>query len=243
MPLDFFETDPENRALRVWRGDAKFNFGYNDPDLFVSAIKFTVDLSNYRHQELAEDVVGTTFRNKVNSYRSMFEQKKMGKLTGRFGFEGYSRDFSTVGAEVLVDGPVTQHAFSTYGLEELTFERVTLQFGGRIEHNAYNPFNTALLDRSFTGLSAAFGAKFKLWDGGLFVANYSHGFRAPALKSCITTGPMTDRCFSNAAIRCSSPRLAMASTSRYAIRTRVSKQRRIFIITLSRISSFSHLRA
>ena len=189
IPFDFFDPNGEVRALRVWRGDAKFNFGYNDPNLFVTSAKFTIDLSNYRHQELASNVVGTTFRNKVNSFRGMFEEKKKGKLSGRFGVEGYGRTFSTVGAEILIDGPVKQDAFSVFGLEELTFERVTFQFGGRVENNRYNPSNPALLDRSFTGLSAAAGAKFKLWKGGLFVANLSHGYRAAALEELYNNGP------------------------------------------------------
>lgn len=189
VPLDIFDPDPEKRSLRVWRGDAKFNFGYSDTNAAISSIKFTVDLSNYRHQELEEDVVGTTFRNKVSSYRSMFEQRKFRKLTGRFGFEGYVRDFSTIGNEVLVDGPVRQDSFSFFGLEELNFERVTFQFGGRVEHNSYDPTNPSLADRTFTGVSAAAGAKFKLWNGGLFVANYSHGDRAPALEELYNNGP------------------------------------------------------
>lgn len=186
VPID--PADPENRSLRIWRGDLRLNAGYNPATSLLSGIKVTLDLSNYRHQELADDVVGTTFRNKVNSVRGMFEQKKHGLLTGRFGFEGHKRKFSTVGAETLVDGPVEQSSFSFFGLEELSFERVTLQFGGRVERNAYDPANPALLDRSFTGVSAAAGAKFRLWDGGLFVANYSHGFRAPALDELYNNG-------------------------------------------------------
>ena len=189
VPLDFNETDPERRSLRVWRGDLKLNAGYNDPDLAISGIKFTVDFSNYRHQELAEDVVGTTFRNRVNSVRGLFEQKKYGALTGRFGIEAYGRYFSTVGDEILVDGPVRQKSFSVFGLEELKFERVTLQFGGRLETNRYDPLNARLQDRDFTGFSGAVGAKFDLWSGGLFVANYSHGYRPPALDELYNNGP------------------------------------------------------
>jgi iron complex outermembrane recepter protein len=189
IPLDIRESDPARRALRVWRGDLKFNVGYNDPSLAVTAIKLTADFSNYRHQELADDVVGTTFRNKVNSLRGTFEQKKVGLLTGRFGFETYKRNFLTAGQETLVDGLVTQKNFSLFGLEELKFERATVQFGGRVEKNSYNPNNSALIDRSFTGFSGAIGAKFNLWNGGLFVANYSHGFRAPALEELYNNGP------------------------------------------------------
>jgi iron complex outermembrane receptor protein len=188
IPLDFREADPENRSLRVWRNDVKFNLGYHDLDWFVSGLKFTVDLSNYRHQEIAESEVGTTFRNRVYSYRAMFDQKKYGALTGRFGFEGFRRNYSTVGDEILIDGPVKQDAFSVFGLEELKFERVSLQFGGRVENNRYNPVNPALLDRNFTGFSGAAGARFDLWKGGAFVANYSHGYRAPALEELYNFG-------------------------------------------------------
>ena len=189
IPLDTREEDPELRSLRVWRNDVKFNFGYNDPTWLVSGMKFTVDISNYRHQEIADGEVGTTFHNRVYSYRGMFDQKKFGKLTGRFGFDGFHRNYSTVGDEILIDGPVKQDAFSVFGLEELKFERVTLQFGGRVENNKYNPVNPSLLDRDFTGFSGAAGARFDLWKGGAFVANYSRGYRAPALEELYNNGP------------------------------------------------------
>ncbi|NOT46895.1 MAG: TonB-dependent receptor, partial [Acidobacteria bacterium] len=188
IPLDFRETEPEERSLRVWRNDLKFNFGYNDADWFVSGMKFTVDVSNYRHQEIADSAVGTTFRNRVVSFRSVFDQKKAGRLTGRFGFEGFHRFYSTEGKEILIDGPVKQDSFSVFGLEEIKFERVSLQFGGRVENNRYDPVNTALKDRGFTGVSAAAGARFELWKGGAFVANYSHGYRAPALEELYNFG-------------------------------------------------------
>jgi iron complex outermembrane receptor protein len=38
-------------------------------------------------------------------------------------------------------------------------------------------------------MSGAAGAKFKIWDGGLFVANFSHGYRAPALEELYNNGP------------------------------------------------------
>ena len=111
----------------------------------------------------------------------MFDQRKYGDLTGRFGFDGYTRDYETVGEEMLVDGPVKQNSFSVFALEEFKYERVTLQFGGRVENNRYRPANASLPARDFTGVSAAAGARFALWKEGAFVANFSHSHRAPAL--------------------------------------------------------------
>ena len=189
IPLDFTDANPELRSLRVWRNDFRFNGGFRDLNSPISGVKLTFDYSNYRHQELAENIVGTTFRNNVFSYRAMFDQRKYKNLTGRFGFEGFRRDFSTVGEEVLIDGLVTQNAFSVFGLEEITFDRFTLQFGGRVENNRYNPTNTNLIKRDFTGFSGAIGMRVKLWEGSAFVANYSHSFRAPALEELYNNGP------------------------------------------------------
>ena len=189
IPLDFSDPEAELRSLRMWRNDIKFNFGYHDLDWFVTSAKFTASFSNYRHQELIDNEVGTTFSNKVFSYRGMFEQKPYGKLSGRFGFEGFGRSYQTVGEEVLVAGPVKQDSLSAFALEELKFERVTLQFGGRIENNRYDPTDPDLTDKEFTGLSAAAGMRIGLWDGGAFVANFSHSYRAPALEELYNRGP------------------------------------------------------
>ncbi len=189
IPLDFNEADPELRSLRMRRHDLKFNAGYNDKDWAISGIKLTFDYSNYQHQELEDDEVGTTFHNKVYSYRGMFDQKNYGKLSGRFGFDGFHRKYGTVGNEVLIHGPVTQDSFSVFGLEELKFEKVALQFGGRVENNRYQPTDPALIARDFTGFSGAAGARFGLWKDGAFVANYTHSFRAPALEELYNNGP------------------------------------------------------
>ncbi|HEY0429832.1 MAG TPA: TonB-dependent receptor [Pyrinomonadaceae bacterium] len=189
IPFDFHDPGSELRSLRVWRGDFRFNGGFRDLDSFVTGVKVTLDASNYRHQELADGEVGTTFRNRVSSYRTIFDQKKYGKLTGRFGFEGFQRKFQTVGTEVLIPGLVTQKSFSVFGLEEITLDRFTFQFGARVENNRYRPTDTSLIKRDFTGLSGALGMRAKLWKTGAFVANYSHGYRTPALEELYNNGP------------------------------------------------------
>jgi len=187
IPLD--PDDPVLRSLNMHRNNLKFNLGYNEPNWFVTGIKFTIDVSRYQHQEIEDQVVGTTFKNNVNSFRGMFEQKAVGKWSGRFGVEGYKRDFSTVGSETLIDGPVKQNSFSVFALEEFKFDRVNLQFGARVENNRYDPVNPTLVDRNFTGFSGAAGFRVDLWKGGAFVANYTHATRAPALEELYNNGP------------------------------------------------------
>ncbi|HXF42737.1 MAG TPA: TonB-dependent receptor [Pyrinomonadaceae bacterium] len=189
IPFDPDEADEELRSLRSQRHNLKFNGGFSNLDSFIESAKFTFDFSNYRHQELVGDEVGTTFRNKIYSYRGLMDQKKYGILTGRFGFDGFQRNYSINGDETLVTGPVKQNSFAVFTLQELNFERVTMQFGARVENNRYRPQSSQLRERDFTGFSGAAGIRVGLWKDGAFVANYSHAYRAPALEELYNNGP------------------------------------------------------
>ncbi len=189
IPLDFNDPDAELRTLRMHRNNYKFTGGLTDLNTFITNARFTFNYSDYQHQELVDDQVGTTFNNKTYSFRGVFDQKRSGKLTGKFGVEGFHRNYDTFGEEVLINGPVKQNSLSVFALQELKFERVTFQFGGRVENNRYNPSDINLIKRDFTGFSGAAGARFALWQGGAFVANYSHSYRAPALEELYNKGP------------------------------------------------------
>jgi iron complex outermembrane receptor protein len=182
-------SNEENIDIRPKSYNIKFNGGFRDVAAFVESGKFTINISRYKHDELEDSTVGTTLSNNTYSYRGMFEQKRYGKLTGRFGFDGFTRDYLITGAERLIEGKVKHDSIAVFGLEELKFDRVTLQFGGRVERNAYNPENTALTDRSFTGFSGGAGIRIGLWKKGAFVFNYSNSFRSPALEELYNNGP------------------------------------------------------
>ncbi len=183
------ESNDEEIDLKLRRHNFRVNAGFRDLNSFVTSGNFKIDYTDYRHNELADNVIGTQFDNDTFSYRGVFEQKKYGKLTGRFGFEGFNRNFLNTGEELLVDGRVKQNMFSVFGLEELNFGRVSFQFGARVEKNNYRADNPDFLDRDFTGLSGAAGIRVGLWEGGAFVANYSNSYRAPALEELYNNGP------------------------------------------------------
>jgi len=184
----------EEIDLRAVRHNLRFTGGFRElANSFISGVNYSFDFTKYRHEEIETadgiDEVGTTFDNKTLSYRSVFEQQKHKKLTGRFGLEGFNRNYEVTGAEQLIDGAVKQNSFSAFGLEELNFDGVKFQFGGRIETNHYNPENAALIARNFTGFSGGAGINVGLWDGGAFIFNYTHSNRAPALEELYNNGP------------------------------------------------------
>ncbi|MGH9674002.1 MAG: TonB-dependent receptor domain-containing protein, partial [Bryobacteraceae bacterium] len=138
------------------------------------------------HQEIVGGEPETTLFNKQFIYRAVFDQKRRGRLGGSFGFWGMHRDYKTIGEESLAP-PTTQNAFAAFALQEINFEGGRFQFGGRIEHNKYNPMD--LESRSFTGFSGAVGLSKRLWKDGAFVVNYAHSYRAPAIEELYNFGP------------------------------------------------------
>ncbi|MCP9496647.1 MAG: TonB-dependent receptor [Pyrinomonadaceae bacterium MAG19_C2-C3] len=178
-------------ALQMRRQNLRFSGGFRNLDSFISGINLFVDYTDYRHQELEGSEVGTTFNNDQFNYRTVFEQNRRGRLTGRFGVSGFSRDFEALGAEALAP-PTTQNNFAVFALEELNFERTVLQFGGRVETNRYRPeqlLERQVFDRNFTGFSGSVGVRFGLFDNASLVGNFTHSYRAPALEELYNFGP------------------------------------------------------
>ena len=194
IPFDPDVVDPEVVFLNPRRHSVEFKGGFRESTSFVSAGTFSVQYNDYTHSEINSFTgeVGTAFKNKSFLYQGVFDQRKAGKLSGRIGFWGLHRDFEASGDEALAP-PTIQNAFAVFGLETLDFERASIQFGGRLENNRYNPSETVqrgvLPRRSFTGFSGAIGLRVPTWTGGAFVANYSHSYRAPSLEELYNNGP------------------------------------------------------
>jgi iron complex outermembrane receptor protein len=172
--------------LTTQRHNARFNAGIRNQNSFFHQFNLSLTYTQYEHQELEGEEVGTTFDNRQFVYRGVFDQKRTGPLTGSFGFSGMHRNYETTGEESLAP-PVAQDTLAVFSLQELDFERVRFQFGGRLESNRYRP--AGLLDRSFTGFSGAAGVYVPLWRGGAFVSNFTYSYRAPALEELYNNGP------------------------------------------------------
>jgi len=188
------QTENKEIDLRLSRQNFRIKGGFRNFDnSFLSDIQYNLDYTKYQHKEIeviaGVDNPGTTFDNKIFSYRVLFNQKNYKASTGRFGFEGFNRKYRITGEEQLIQGKVRHEAFSSFVLQELNFEKVKVQFGGRIERNRYRPENPELLSRDFTGFSGAVGVNFALWKNASFIANYTHSYRSPALEELYNNGP------------------------------------------------------
>ena len=194
IPFDVNDPEAEIVELNPRRHSIEVRGGFRENPSFLQAGTFSVQYNNYQHAEIESltGEIGTQFQNNTVIAQGIFDQRKIGNLSGRFGFWGMHRDFSAVGEEALAP-PTKQNAFAVFGLQNLDFERVALQFGARLETNHYRPEATdargVLPDRNFTGFSGAAGIRVKTWNGGALVANYSHSYRAPSLEELYNLGP------------------------------------------------------
>ncbi len=184
----------EEIDIKMRRNNFRLTGGFRDLKGAIRQGNFSFDFTDYQHQEIEaepgeEEEVATVFDNDIFSYRALFQQANYKNLSGRFGFDGYRRSYLTEGAESLVEGRVRQNNFAVFGLQEVSFEKVGLQFGARVETNRYRPVSPELESLDFTGFSGSIGAKFNVWKGGIFVADFTSSYRSPALEELYNLGP------------------------------------------------------
>jgi iron complex outermembrane receptor protein len=86
------EEVEETIDLKMRRHDVRFTGGIRGLEGFISSFRLSLDYSDYRHQELEGEAVGTTFNNKQFVYRGVFDQRRSTRSSGSFGFSGL-RDF------------------------------------------------------------------------------------------------------------------------------------------------------
>ena len=194
IPFNPALEDPEIVLLNPRRHSVRATGGLHDLASPITGVQFSLQYNDYKHQEIAalENIVNTEFLNKTFTYRAVFDQRKLRSWSGSFGVWGLHRDYTSTGEEALAP-PTRQNAFAVFGLEKIDIERVTFQFGGRFEHNGYNP-DQGILDRetperTFNGFSGAAGMRVATWTGGSFAANYTHSYRAPSLEELYNLGP------------------------------------------------------
>jgi iron complex outermembrane receptor protein len=176
---------------------------------FVNSARFVVNRLDWRHDEIETaagvESLGTRFDNATTSVRAEIEQRRSGRLSGRFGVAAEFRDYAATGEEALAP-PTTQNAVGLFAYEQLDFGRARLMFGGRFDHTAYDTEEReaheepephdhdeieppATRDRSYTGGSGSVGLHVDLASGTALVGTMTRSYRAPALEELYNFGP------------------------------------------------------
>lgn len=157
--------------------------GANGLDGAVSSYRATLGVKRYEHSELDGEEVVTTFHNDTTEGELLVSHKPFGRLSGTVGGWFLNRAFDAVGEEALAP-PIDQNGGAFFVYEELGWQHVTLQFGGRVDHTSYSP-EGGLEARDFNEFSGSVGALIRPIKGNenlVIAASLARAARNPALE-------------------------------------------------------------
>lgn len=140
-----------------------------EPFAGVERIRLRASHTDYRHHELEEREIATTFLNEGYEARVELQHREVGPLRGVVGVQYTENDFSALGAEAFMP-QVQSRTIGVFAVEHVQVgDRWHLEFGGRQEWQKHSPTNDARrrpeFDDSATSVSAA-----AIWE---FVPDYS----------------------------------------------------------------------
>lgn len=161
---------------------------------FIS-VKLDAGYTDYKHMEIEDGEIGTTFKNKGYETRVEARHQPIGPLNGVVGAQVTRGEFSALGDEAFVPQTDT-NAGALFILEELqSSDRLMLSLGGRLEHTTVDPdakgnmrFNSADRSSSFTTGSLSSGVVYTLTPVWSLAATLGYTERAPTFYELYANG-------------------------------------------------------
>ena len=154
----------------------------------LDSVRFSLGVRKYRHDELDGEEIATSFKNDTAEFELMAAHKRIGQMKGSFGGWVLNRNFDVTGEEVLSPA-IDQKAFAGFFYEEVTANpHVTFQFGGRVEHSAFDPKKDEPA-RDFNNFSASVGLLVHPTDATTVAFSLARAARNPALEELYYHGP------------------------------------------------------
>jgi iron complex outermembrane receptor protein len=151
----------------------------------LSSVRVRSGIVDYQHVELEGSESGTTFDSERVDLRVEAIQKQHNRLSGAFGLQFGDEEIATAGAEGFLP-PATARRLAVFALQELRFEPITWQIGGRVESRQAESGDVALTD---TGVSFSSGLVRELsvaWSVG---ASLAYSSKLPNLEELFSNGP------------------------------------------------------
>ena len=160
---------------------------YRDPFAGFSLLRVRGGLTDYRHQELEDGEVGTTFRNKAHDGRVELEHLPIAGWRGLLGAQTLHRDFRTDGEEQYV-APTTTRNHGVFLLEEFRTGDFRYELGLRHEWQDID-VESAQPDRKHKGTSASAGVVWRFAPQYSLGASLSRSQRLPTAEELYANGP------------------------------------------------------
>jgi iron complex outermembrane recepter protein len=158
----------------------------------IEKLKLRMAYTNYKHVELENGEVGTTFKNRgMQGSLEGTHQTFMG-LNGVVGYQFQNTRFMALGEEAFVPSVTTQDQ-SLYVYEEYAIDKHKITFGGRTGEtsvrSADNDNFGAGQNKRFSPNSFALGGLYTIDESWVATVNLSHNERAPSYFELFANGP------------------------------------------------------
>ena len=149
--------------------------------------KLRLGVTDYTHQELEGEEIGTTFQNEAWEGRFELVQTPRGRWSGAMGVQVGERDFRADGEEAFVPPTVTE-SLALFAYEELDLGTVSLEFGGRWDRRQVDVDAAGLRNRSFDGASGSLGLVWRPGDSALGIS-LAQSRKFPSAEELYSFGP------------------------------------------------------
>lgn len=157
----------------------------------LQKLKVRIAYTNYKHVELDDGDLGTTFKNRGMEGNLEATHVPWAGVNGVVGYQFQNTRFQALGEEAFVPNVLTQTQ-ALYVYEELPIDKHKITFGGRLGETSVNStaddkFTQAFNNR-FNPNSFALGGLYTIDDAWSATANLSHNERAPSYFELYANG-------------------------------------------------------
>jgi len=189
---------PPHVRLDVTKRQVNVRSSIVDPLPGIGTMNFKFDYTDYKHDEIEDETIGSTFKTSGVDSRIEFVHQPLGLFEGSFGTQVFIKDLSILGADAFLQ-PTTTTEVAGFLFEEVKLGPVRFQFGGRIEHqnveiSSSDPTLTSLTspsqkNQNFLPLSAAGGVVYDFAKDYVLALNLTYSQRAPTAEELFARGP------------------------------------------------------
>jgi iron complex outermembrane receptor protein len=170
-----------------------------DPFPWFSTMNAKFVYTDYKHDEIDGNEIGSTFKTNGVDSRLELVHKPIGLFTGSIGEQFFYKELSVLGdSSFLQPTQTTEIAFFLF--EELKLnDKLRLQFGARVEHQSIHidsadPALTSLSspdqqDQDFLPVSGAAGLLYDFAESWQLAINGTYSQRAPTAEELFARGP------------------------------------------------------
>lgn len=169
-----------------------------DPLPWFTGANFKAAYTEYKHHELDDNIVASTFRTRGLDSRLELVHQPVGKWEGSLGFQGTYRTLGVYGSEAFLRPNQTAQG-AAFVFEELNLSPVRFQFGARVEYQrthigSDDPEFTSLQrgdkrEQDFVPISGAAGLIYDLNQETNIAFTTRYSERAPSPEELFARGP------------------------------------------------------